>query len=46
MRELSTVGNACEGKGRHTQKQDDTAESDIGGGAISIASLPPHISME
>ena len=42
MREEIVVGNACGGK---PWKQGDTAESRIGGGAITIASLSPHASM-
>ena len=36
------VGNACGGNGRKAWKQGDTAESHVGGGAITIASLSPH----
>ena len=36
------VGNACGGNGRKAWKHGDTAESHVGGGAITIASLSPH----
>ena len=41
-REEIVVGNACGGNGRKAWKQGDTAESHVGGGAITIASLSPH----
>ena len=40
-REETAVGNACGGKLGQPWKQGDTAESCTGGGAITIASLPP-----
>ena len=43
VREETVVGNACGGKpGR---RAGDTAESCVGGGAITIASFPPHASI-
>jgi len=41
-REETVDGNACGGK---PWKQGDTAESCVGGGAIAIASLSPHASI-
>ena len=43
VREEMMVGNARRGrKARQPWKQGNTAESCIGGGAITIASLSPH----
>ena len=47
MREETVVGNAYGGMEGTWQpwKQGDTAESHVGGGAITIASLSPHASI-
>ena len=50
VREVTVVGSDCGGKclwkkGRQPQKQGDTAESCVGGGAITVASLPIHASI-
>ena len=42
VREETVMGIACWRKGGQPRKQGDTAESCIGGGAITIASLSPH----
>jgi len=46
VREETVVGNACLWrKAGQTWKQGYTAESSVGGGAITIASLSPHASI-
>jgi len=45
VREEIIVGNAYGGKPGKPWKQDNTAESCIGGGANTIASLSPHASI-
>ena len=45
VREEIVVGNACGGKAGQPWKQGDSAESCIGGGAITIASLSLHASV-
>ena len=42
VREETVVGNVCGGKPGSQGSKVDTAESCIGGGAITIASLFPH----
>ena len=42
VREETVMGIACWRKVGQPRKQGDTAESCIGGGAITIASLSPH----
>ena len=45
VREETVVGNACGGKPGSQGSKVDTAESCIGGGAITIASLSPQASV-
>jgi len=45
MREEIVVENACRRKPGQPWKEGSTAESCVGGGAITIASLSPHTSI-
>ena len=45
VKEVIVVGNTCGGKLGSPWKQGSTAESHVGGGAITTASLAPHASM-
>ena len=50
VREVTVVGSDCGGKclwwkARQPWKQGDTAESRVGGGAMTIASDSPHASI-